>query len=120
MRVDDARWAVEAFHQPADPHLEFAVKFSEEGGGEDTAQLAPPLAFINWAGCAWFTVLFHIFIRVRCGWCLIKPTNGAPKPKVHDVRVSLLAFSAEGLETLCLHKPLRTDACCYCMLYLAR
>ena len=27
MRVDDARWAVEAFHQPADPHwhLEFAV-----------------------------------------------------------------------------------------------
>ena len=31
----------------ADPHwhLEFAVKFSEEGGGEDTAQLSPPLAY---------------------------------------------------------------------------
>ena len=62
MMTHEGTWR--PFHQPADPHLEFAVKFSEEGGGEDTAQLAPPLAFINWAGCAWFTVLCHILLLV--------------------------------------------------------
>ena len=60
-----------------------------------------------------------ILLLVALGWCLIKPTNGAPKPKVHDVRVSLLAFSAEGLE-----RPVPPQnavyRCYYCVLYLAR
>ena len=46
MRDDDARGTWRPSTNAADPHLEFAVKFSEEGGGEDTAQLSPPLAYV--------------------------------------------------------------------------
>ena len=46
MRDDDARGTWRPSTNAADPHLEVAVKFSEEGGGEDTAQLSPPLAYV--------------------------------------------------------------------------
>ena len=70
-------------HEGRGDHLHHVARrreFSEEGGGEDTAQLSPPLAYENWAGCARFTVLWA-FCLWRCGWRLIKPTNGAPKPQ---------------------------------------
>ena len=55
-----------------------------------------------------------ILLLVTLRMALNQTHERGSKAQVHDVRVSLLAFSAEGLERQCLRKTLSTDASIVC------
>ena len=112
MRDDDARGDVEAFHQVCTPTSNFRRR--DPRGGEFHRRLRMTLGWMCTVYCS-----VDILLLVTLRMALNQTHERGSKAQVHDVRVSLLAFSAEGLE-----RPVPPQnaeyRCCYCVLYLAR